>query len=251
MCRFGIGARCTNRSPFVCVKMPDGQIGSNKSQFSLWISCVYVFFLAWCWRATQHTYNRTQSFDYILCENREKKKNSAPCAFQRRGSHLMCACACACSTHIITIFVIIVCPLTMATINTTTATVRVCVCASLCQLLHHLDKFTCSHDFHLREKTWVTQWRTRKQRRVSAREIRKQSTYRVAVEHVAFRRNAYYRLGRTKNITYLSACQFHSLRYILYIICTTCFVVIRISFCFISFWNFRSVFGIPTNWLWL
>lgn len=61
----------------VCVKMPGGHIGSNKSQFSSWIFFP-TFFLLVDNGERLNIYNRTQSFDYILCENRERKKKKAP-----------------------------------------------------------------------------------------------------------------------------------------------------------------------------
>lgn len=54
--------------------------------------------------------------------------------------------------------------------------------ASLCQLLHHLDKFTCSHGFHLddREKKERREKGQKKERK------KDKEKYSVAIEHVAF-----------------------------------------------------------------
>lgn len=177
------------------------------------------------------------------------------CISTKRVAFNVCVCewmsvyAYACSTHII---ISIVCPLTMATINTTTAS------TSLCQLLHHLDKFTCSHGFHLKKKTWVTErdWRRNEKERERDKE-ENISSCRWARRIRSL--NVYYRLGPTKILPICLHADFTPfVTYItyylhnLYCCYSHFFSTVRFLWCiFFFFSNFRSVFGMPTNWLWL
>lgn len=87
MFRIGIGTHCTNLSLRVYVWKC---LSAKSEAINLNFHCEFLFFFLLLLDVGErlNIYNRTQSFDYILCENRKEK--SAPCAFQRRGSHLMC-----------------------------------------------------------------------------------------------------------------------------------------------------------------